>query len=239
MRIRIFFVLLLSLAALPASAQDATKRNGRPQESPSPVPKREDDLTFRTADARRYTYEFKQPEFMVRHVIIEHDQQGRGKVTFERHGEETPIVEPLELSTAVLNRLFGLWTDLHFLDSDENYQASKNFAHLGTYRIGMENGERRRTAEFNWSGNKSAWSLVDEYRRIGEQIILVFNLKLAREMQPLNTPQLLKEMEMLLTRNGLSDPPQLVPILTELRTDDHIPLIARNQADRILKKIKK
>jgi hypothetical protein len=239
MSTRIFFVLLLLLAALPASAQDASKRNGRPQEAASPLPERRDDARVTASDARRYTYEFKQPEFLIGHVTIEHDQQGRGKVTFERRGEETPIVEPLELSTAVLDRLFGLWTDLHFLDSDENYQAAKNFAHLGTYRIGMENGGRRRTAEFNWSGNKSAWLLVNEYRRIGEQIILVFNLKLAREMQPLNTPQLLKEMELLLTRNGLSDPPQLVPLLTELRTDDHIPLIARNQAERILKKIKK
>jgi hypothetical protein len=58
-------------------------------------------------------------------------------------------------------------------------------------------------------------------------------------MQPLNAPQLLNEMETLLTRDGLSDPYQLVPLLTELKTDEHIPLIARNHADRILKKIEK
>jgi hypothetical protein len=46
-------------------------------------------------------------------------------------------------------------------------------------------------------------------------------------------------MESLQRRDGLSDPKQLVPLLTELKTDEHIPLIARNQADRILKKIEK
>jgi hypothetical protein len=46
-------------------------------------------------------------------------------------------------------------------------------------------------------------------------------------------------METLLTRAGLSDPYQLVPLLTELKTDERIPLIARNHADRILKKIEK
>jgi hypothetical protein len=46
-------------------------------------------------------------------------------------------------------------------------------------------------------------------------------------------------MEMLLTRNDLSDPYQLVPLLNELKTDERIPLIARNHADRILKKIEK
>ncbi len=58
-------------------------------------------------------------------------------------------------------------------------------------------------------------------------------------MQPLNAPQLMKQMDMLLARGDLSDPQQLVPLLKELRTDEHIPLIARNHADRILKKIEK
>lgn len=236
---KLVFALLLFFAAVPTPAQDSIKRNDRPQETASPSPQRHEATKATSSDTRRYTYEFRQPEFLINHVTIEHDQQGHGKITFERHGEETPIVEPLELSATVLGRIFAFWGELHFLDSSEDYQAAKNFAHLGTYRIGMENGARRRTAEFNWSGNKSAWGLVNEYRRIGEQAILVFNLKLAREMQPLNAPQLLNEMEVLLARNGLSDPPQLVLLLTELRTDERIPLIARNQADRILKKIKK
>ena len=46
-------------------------------------------------------------------------------------------------------------------------------------------------------------------------------------------------MESLLGRNALSDAKQLVPLLSELKIDEHIPLIARNQADRILKKIAK
>jgi len=47
------------------------------------------------------------------------------------------------------------------------------------------------------------------------------------------------ELDSMLTRNELSDPQQLVPLLTELKSDEHIPLIARNHADRILKKITK
>jgi len=164
---------------------------------------------------------------------------GRGKITFERQNEENPITEPIELSTAALGRILGLWSELHFLDSNTNYQSSKQFPHLGTMRIRIENGERNRTAEFNWSDNKSAWTLVSEYRRVADQAILVFNMNVAREIQPLNAPQLMDEMEMLYTRNGLSDPQQLVPLLKELRTDEHIPLIARNHAERLLKKIEK
>jgi len=103
----------------------------------------------------------------------------------------------------------------------------------------MDDGKRQRTAEFNWSDNKAAWTLANEYRRVSNQAILIFNLKLAREMQPLNAPSLLNEMDSYLKRDDLSDPHQLIPLLNELRVDEHIPLIARNQAERILKRIEK
>jgi hypothetical protein len=235
---KLLLAALLVLSAAFLSFAQETKRNDRPQEASAPVTQRRED-NKKAPDPTRYSYEFAKAEFVISHVVIEHDALGRGKITFERRGEETPIVEPIELSISALGRVLGLWTQLHFLDSNENYQTPKSFAHLGTYKLHMDDGQRRRTAEFNWSNNKEAWSLANEYRRVTEQAILIFNLKLAREMQPLNAPQLLNEMEMLLNSNGLSDPYQLVPLLTELKTDEHIPLIARNHADRILKKIEK
>lgn len=229
---------LLTLSAASLSFPQETKRNDRPQEASKPAtPRREDNK--KPPDPTRYSYEFAKAEFLISHVVIEHDALGHGKITFERRGEDTPIVEPIELSIGALGRVLGLWTELHFLDSNENYQTPKSFAHLGTYKLHMDDGQRRRTAEFNWSNNKEAWSLANEYRRVTDQAILIFNLKLAREMQPLNAPQLLNEMETLLVRDGLSDPYQLVPLLNELKTDERIPLIARNHADRILKKIEK
>ena len=235
---KLLLTALLILSAAFLSFSQETKRNDRPQNAEAPVTQRRED-NKKPPDPTRYSYEFAKAEFLISHVVIEHDALGRGKITFERRGEETAIVEPIELSISALGRVLGLWTQLHFLDSNENYQTPKSFAHLGTYKLHMDDGQRRRTAEFNWSNNKEAWSLANEYRRVTEQAILIFNLKLAREMQPLNAPQLLNEMEMLLNSNGLSDPYQLVPLLTELKTDEHIPLIARNHADRILKKIEK
>jgi hypothetical protein len=227
-------LLLLSIALISFS-QD--KLNDRPQQ-PGATPQRRED-NKKPPDTTRYSYEFTKAEFLISHILIEHDALGRGKITFERRGEEPKIVEPIELSIAALGRVLGLWTELRFLESNENYQTAKSFAHLGTYKLRMEVGKRQRTAEFNWSNNKNAWTLTNEYRRVSDQAILIFNIKLAREMQPLNAPQLLNEMETLLIRDGLSDPYQLVPLLNELKIDEHIPLIARNHADRILKKIEK
>jgi uncharacterized protein (UPF0147 family) len=106
-------------------------------------------------------------------------------------------------------------------------------------RLKMERDSRKRTAEFNWTNNKDAFSLANEYRRVADQAILVFDISLAREVQPLNAPKLMEEFELQLKRNGLSDAQQLVPLLKDISTDEHLPLIARNHALRLIKKIEK
>jgi hypothetical protein len=235
---RKIFIPLIGVLVWCLAAYGQEKRNDRPQTQSAPAPRVEKEPETQNDSGVHYTYEFNQPQFVISHVVLRHDSNGRGTVTFVQR-TETPIEEPIQISATAMARILGLWKDLRFLDSDENYQAAKNFAHLGTYKIGMDDGKRKRTAEYNWSDNKTAWALANEYRRATEQTIWVFDMKLARDLQPLNAPSLLNELESRLTRNDLSDPQQLVPFLTELKTDEHIPLIARNHADRILKKIEK
>jgi hypothetical protein len=191
------------------------------------------------ADTTQYSYEFKQPEFYISRILIEHDSSGRGRVSFNRRGEDEPIVEPLELSEAARTRILGLWSALKFLDSSQGYQAEKQFPHLGTMRLGMKQGERERWAEFNWTNEKDVSALVDEYRRAADQAIFIFDITLARQNQPLEAPGLMDRLETMVKRGGLSDPKQLVPLLRDLSTDERIPLMARNLAGRILKKIEK
>jgi hypothetical protein len=106
-------------------------------------------------------------------------------------------------------------------------------------KLGMQQGERKRIAEFNWTNNSSASTLVNEYRKAADQAILIFDISIARENQPLNAPKLMEAMESLLKRDALSDPKQLLKLLQEMSTDEHIPLIARNHALRLIKKIQK
>ena len=94
-------------------------------------------------------------------------------------------------------------------------------------RLKMERDKLNRTAEFNWTNNKTVSLLANEYRRVADQAVLIFDISIARETQPLATPKLMDEFEMQMKRNGLSDPQQLVPLLTDISTDEHMPLIAR------------
>lgn len=226
--------LLVSSAALFTYAQDMSspKQNARPGSSssaPATTP----------SDAVNYSYEFSQPKFYVRHIFLQHDSAGHGKITFERLNEDVSVEEPLEISPAALSRIRANWDALKFLDSQKDYQSSQQFPHLGTMKIGMQLGEKKRVAEFNWTHDPNAAELIGEYRKLADQAILVFDISVARENQPLNAPKLMEVMESLLKRNGLSDPKQLLPLLEDISTDEHIPLIARNHALRLIKQIKK
>ncbi len=231
-------LLVLSAAiSICAQNQAGAKHNSRPQQVGDA------SSTSVSAPAKtdpvKYTYEFSQPKFYVKHIVLEHDENGRGTITFERLNEDVTISEPIELSTSALARINALWQALQFLDSDKNYQSDKQFPHLGTMRIGMQRGERKRVAEFNWTNNSDASKLVNEYRKASDQALLVFDISIARENQPLNAPKLMELFESLLKRDGLSDPRQLLKLLQDMSTDEHIPLIARNHALRLIKQIEK
>ncbi|HEV2834080.1 MAG TPA: hypothetical protein VGW58_02120 [Pyrinomonadaceae bacterium] len=228
-------IVLSAAISICAQEQPETKHNARPnQATPSAAP-----VANNSSDPVKYTYEFTQPKFYVKHIVLEHDANGRGTVTFERLNEDASVVEPLELSPAALARINASWQALQFLSSKTDYQSSKQFPHLGTMRIGVQRGDSKRVAEFNWTNNNDASTLVTEYRKAADQAILLFDISIARQNQPLNAPKLMEVMESLLNRNGLSDPQQLLPLLKDLSTDEHVPLIARNHALRLIKKIQK
>jgi hypothetical protein len=228
--------LMVFSAAISIYAQNqgGAKTNARPQQSAAAAVSRETKT-----DAVKYSYEFSQPKFYIKHIVLEHDANGRGTVTFERLNEDTPVTEPIALSADALARISAAWQGLQFLDSNTDYQSDKQFPHLGTMRIGMERGERKRVAEFNWTNNRDAEILVNEYRKAADQAIWVFDIAIARENQPLNAPKLMEALESMLKRNAVSDPRQLLKLLQEISTDEHVPLIARNHALRLIKLIQK
>ena len=212
------------------------KQNTRPEPETHAAPATKKVASTTPA---KFSYEFSQPDFYVRHIIIEHDETGRGSITFDRRTDDTPYSERLEFSPVAMQRVAKLWHELNFVESNENYQSARQFPHLGTMKLHMEEGGRQRTAEFNWTNNPAVFALINEYRRAADQAILVFDLNVARENQPLNSPKLMDQLETMLKRNGLSDPQQLVPLLTDMSSDEHVPLMTRNHAARLLKQIEK
>jgi hypothetical protein len=250
-------------AALPASAQrkatprpavqptqskqqtQSKKVSVRPEDEKQPGDSpvvRADGATVKPKEdpkAERYVYEFRQPDFFVYFIHIEHDERGHGLIRFERRSDTEQITDPIEFSPAALGRIRALWTALNFLDSTADYQGERTYPSQGRTRLTMRAGGRERTAEFNYSRNADAQALAEEYRRAGEQALFVFQAKVALESQPLELPKLLNGLESLIERNYLSDRLQLLPLVRELSEDERVPLVGRNQAARILKKLEK
>ena len=186
-----------------------------------------------------YAYDFKQPNFLVSQIRIEHNAEGRGQIRFKKRNSEENFTEPLTLSPTALLRITELWAKLDGLKGAPNLQAEKQFPHLGTMTLSISEGEQTRATEFNWTNNPDASALVSEYRHLADQSLFVFDINVARDNQPLEAPSIMKRLEMHVRRKELSDPTQLLPLLRELSTDERLPLIARNQASTLVKKLDK
>lgn len=186
-----------------------------------------------------YFYEFTSAQFDLRLVRIEHDERGVGKVIFRRKDSPEEYTEKIALSEVALERTRAVWTKLNFIDSTRSYDSEKDFSHLGTIKLGMRHAGRERFTELHYPADPDAFALVNEYRRITEQTLFIFDITVARESQPLEAPKVMTRLERLVARQGVSDPTQLTVLLQDLSTDERLPLIARNQATKLLKKIKK
>jgi hypothetical protein len=82
----------------------------------------------------------------------------------------------LQLSPATIERVKAIWRALNFLDSTENYQTVRDYSNLGAMKFTMKRDGRTREATFNWTDNKDAKSLADEYRKIGQAVSFGFSI---------------------------------------------------------------
>lgn len=222
-------------------AKSAAKKNGRPDATePAGAAQNKIQPERSIAPQIGYRYEFSQPNFTVKSIVIELDESGKGKISFEKKNYDAPVSDPVQLSSLTLEKIKNLHQALNFLDSTENYQSpERDYKHLGTVKLARLAGEKNRTAEFNWTENLDARALADEYRRISNQWIWMFDISLSRENQPLEAPGLMDALDSLIRRNEISDPAQMLPFLRELGNDERIPLMARNRAAKIIKEIEK
>jgi hypothetical protein len=226
------------------AAQGEGKRNARAGEDARTLPTNggSNPPTAAAADGARYAFEFAQPAFDVSRYVIEHDAAGRATISFQKKTDglnQPPVVERFDISPAAAARILAAWEALKFLDSQADYQADKQFAHLGVMKLRMKGGGRERETTFNWTADEHAAALAREYKALAEQQLFVFDVGLARQYQPSEAIKVLKRLETLLRLKSISDPPQLLPLLRDLATDERIPLIARNHAERLVKQIAK
>ncbi|MBA2378686.1 MAG: hypothetical protein H0V76_03825 [Blastocatellia bacterium] len=187
----------------------------------------------------QYLYRFEQPDFLVSRLTIMHDEKGRGTIEFDKRGYGGTVTDPIAIAPSVMEKITGLYRELNFLESSEVYQDSRDYSHLGNATLRVTSGEKTRTEKINWTQNKLAKEIVDQYRKIGTQHVWTFDIMLARENQPLETPKLMNNLKGLIGRNEIADPQGMLALLDGLANDERIPLMARNEATRVAAGIRK
>jgi hypothetical protein len=221
--------------SVPAVAAPS-KKNGRPsagEQTPQPA------VIQASESTTIYTYEFSQPDFVVSSISIKHDENGKGTIAFKKRGLDDPEKESISLSPKTLTRINESIAALNFLDSAADYQYVKDYSHLGNVTFTFTRDGKTRSTKFNWTENKDARAIADEYRRIANQYVWQFDITVARENQPLDAPQLLDSLDNYIRRGEISDPSQMVQLLKGLSNDERIPLIARNHAAKLVTQINK
>lgn len=237
-----FILLCVSFAAAQTGKQEPTNNSsGKKNVRPDDVKVETETPVAVKRDKSDYAYEFVQPEFLVSHIRIEHDENGKGTITLGKKdfdGEE--YTDPIQLSETAMQRIANLWDALNFLDSSETYQSdARDYGHLGNMTFKLKSGGKARTAKFNWSENADAQALAQEYKKITNQFVWLFDIEVARTNQPLESPRVMNTLDSLLKRGEVSDPKQMIPYLKKLSEDERVPLITRNHALRLVKEIEK
>ena len=215
------------------------KKNVRPTETAAKIEKPADTI-LKDRKPAAFSYEFSQPNFSVSHVRIEHDENGKGTITIGKKDFDEEYTDPIQLSDLTLGKLETLWNAMNFLESDENYQSdTRDYGHLGNLTFQLKSGKRERTAKFNWSENPDAQALAQEYKKITNQFVWMFDITVSSENQPLESPRIMTALDGMLRRSDIADPNQMIPFLQRLSEDERVPLITRNHALRLIKEIEK
>jgi hypothetical protein len=232
----------------PASEIPSVKTPGKKNERPNiPSNSSENANTSAKSDPAEgkstatpvYFYEFTNPAFVISQLRIEFDENGTGQISFMKKNYDELITDPIQLSNSSLTKIKDAFEALRFLESDENYQYEKDYSHLGNIKIKVKKEGRERETKFNYTSNLKAKALADEFRKIGQQFVWIFDINVARENQPLESPKLIDALDSMVRRNEVSDASQMIPFLKKLSDDERIPLISRNHTAKLIKQIEK
>lgn len=189
--------------------------------------------------ATTFKYRFENRRFHISVIEVELDADLSGLLQFKRGESDELLDRTFKVSPRTMSRLSQLVRRLNFFESQEDYQNKRDFSHLGWTTITVQRDGQERAVRFNYTTNPEMGEMSDILRGLSTQQIELFDVELALRHQPLDLPRLLEVLENDLKLERLAEPEQLLPALREIAGDDTLPLIARNQAGRIIRMIER
>ena len=184
------------------------------------------------------TYRFENDRFLIPRIRLEITPVG-GRLVFSRRGLSEPVTRDVPVAEATTVRLRERIERLGFLKSTEVYQTKEDHSNLGITTIGIRSGGYDRDVSFNYTANRDMAEVASLLRGIANREILRFDIETAIRFQPLEIPNLIESLTRELNLGRVTDAELLMPLLDEIADDPTLPLIGRNQARKLLEKIRK
>src|SRR5436190_7028057 len=80
------------------------KRNERPSDPGNTKVNTRDgaNSTAAVSNSTTYSYEFDRPGFTYPNILIEHDDNGKGKISFKKDGYQDFLTDPIQLTPVTL-----------------------------------------------------------------------------------------------------------------------------------------
>jgi hypothetical protein len=192
-----------------------------------------------SAAAWSFNYKFENKRFYVPMMEIDLAADGAGELRFQRGESDDLLDHKFKLLPATMARIRQLLDATGFLDSSDQYQADKDFSHLGWVTLLARQNGRERKAHFNYTQHPQISELADIFRGIATEEIHLFDIETSEQFQPLDLPRLLDAIENDLKLQRITEPERLLAKLQEVAGNPTQPLIARNHATRMVSDIKK
>lgn len=182
-------------------------------------------------------YRFANPMFDISLIDLSVSGTGRGRLTWTRRNVAKPQSRDIVMSEKGLAELRELLTLLNFVNSTEDYQAKEGHPNLGETRIRVDHGGAGREVTFNYTKNREADALGRMLRGVANREMYVAELEVAILHQPLETPALIATLAREFKLGRIGDAIALLPLLRRVADDAALPLIARNKATELIRKI--
>src|SRR5437868_9083221 len=114
----------------------------------------------------RVYYKFENKRFYVPMMEIDLAADGTGQVRFQRGESDDVLDHKFKLLPATMARIRQLFEVTRFIDASDDYQADKDFSHLGWMTLALRQEGRERKARFNYTQNPDIRELADIFRGI-------------------------------------------------------------------------
>jgi hypothetical protein len=183
-------------------------------------------ITFRKVFKTSY------PEF----VEIRVTDGGSGTYDIRQLDEEADP-QPLEMGTALTQRVFQLAAALHNFQGVD-IEVHRRIANLGQKTLRYEKGGEAHEVTFNYTLNDSASQLLDIFEGIAREETDLSDLSRTMRYDRLGVNDVLVQIEGDYSKKLLPEPDKLLPKLDEVAADQKIIDIARDRARSLASRIR-